>query len=170
MGVGLSAMTETIRGPVVAVDEFAMIYRDQFGPLSGYAQALVGDPNVAIDIAQESFTRLLSRWVSVRDPKPWLFFVATNLARDYWRQMAKDRHLTAAATQVTAHHRDHHDPWLRDLVDRLPERLRTPVLLHYYADLPVEEVARLIHRPLGTVKRRLHEARAELLKSVGDDR
>jgi RNA polymerase sigma-70 factor (ECF subfamily) len=41
------------------------------------------------------------------------------------------------------------------------------VLLHYYADLPVEEVARLIHRPVGTVKRRLHEARRVLAATGG---
>jgi hypothetical protein len=38
------------------------------------------------------------------------------------------------------------------------------VLLRYWADLPVAEVARLVHRPQGTVKRRLHEARAQLAR------
>jgi RNA polymerase sigma-70 factor (ECF subfamily) len=59
-----------------------------------------------------------------------------------------------------------HDPWLRDLVERLPKRLRTPVLLHYYADLPVNEVAATLHLPLGTAKRRLHEARALLRETL----
>jgi RNA polymerase sigma-70 factor (ECF subfamily) len=45
-------------------------------------------------------------------------------------------------------------------------RLREVVLLHYYADLPVAEVAAAIHRPVGTVKRRLHEARALLTDAV----
>jgi RNA polymerase sigma-70 factor (ECF subfamily) len=43
------------------------------------------------------------------------------------------------------------------------------VLLHYWADLPVAEVARLVRRPQGTVKRRLHEARAQLAVTLGRD-
>lgn len=168
LGVGLSAMGNTTSRTDVAAEEFAALYRVHFGPLSGYAQALVGDHSVAIDIAQEAFTRLLAKWITVREPRPWLFFVATNLARDHWRRVSRDRDLTIAAAQVSTGHHSDQDPWLRDLVERLPERLRTPVLLHYYADLPVEEVARLTRRPLGTIKRRLHEARAELLKSAGD--
>ena len=54
----------------------------------------------------------------------------------------------------------------KDAVDRLPPGLRDVVLLHYYADLPVEDVARAIRRPAGTVKRRLHEARALLSDAV----
>ena len=170
MGVELSmARRSAARAHDAAADEFAVIYRQHFGPLSGYAQALVGDPHVAVDIAQEAFARLLARWVTVRDPRPWLFFVATNLARDHWRQVARDRDLATAAVESSSEHPEY-DPWLRDLVERLPERLRTPVLLHYYADLPVEQVARLMRRPLGTVKRCLHEARADLSKSVGDTR
>ncbi len=47
-------------------------------------------------------------------------------------------------------------------MERLPGHLRDVVLLHYYADLPVEEVARALRRPVGTVKRRLSDARGIL--------
>jgi RNA polymerase sigma-70 factor (ECF subfamily) len=58
------------------------------------------------------------------------------------------------------------DPWLWDLVGRLPQRLRQPVLLHYYADLPVSDVARALHRPEGTIKRALSEGRALLQAGI----
>ena len=67
---------------------------------------------------------------------------------------------------TSEHGRSAHDPWLRDLVERLPGHLREAVLLHYYADLPVADVALAIKRPVGTVKRRLHEARALLSDAV----
>lgn len=171
MAMGVSAAATSAEGSVMtttAAREFAALYRAHFGPLSGYAHALVGDPAVATDIAQECFTRLLARWVSVRDPRAWLFFVATNLTRDHWRRVARDRALTIAASDSLVGHSPEHDPWLRDLVERLPESLRAPVLLHYYADLPIEEVARLLNRPVGTIKRRLHDARARLHESLGD--
>ena len=147
--------------------EFARLYTEHFGRLSGYALSLVGDPGVATDVAQEAFTRLYARWGRVRDPRAWVFFVATNLATDHWRRAQRDRALGSALRDVTPGEDPAHDPWLRDLVDRLPAPLRQAVLLHYYADLPVEEVARLVHRPVGTVKRRLHDARRLLADSGG---
>ena len=149
--------------------EFARLYSEHFGRLSGYALSLVGDAGVATDVAQEAFTRLYARWGRVRDPRAWVYFVATNLATDQWRRSQRDRALTDVLRQVTPMERTAHDPWLRDLVDRLPAPLRQAVLLHYYADLPVEEVARLVHRPVGTVKRRLHDAR-KLLADSGSTR
>jgi len=55
---------------------------------------------------------------------------------------------------------------VRDLVERLPAKLRPAVLLHYFADLPIDEVAHVLHRPTGTVKRHLHEARQLLLDAL----
>jgi RNA polymerase sigma-70 factor, ECF subfamily len=148
-------------------ETFAELYRQHFGPLSGYALALTGDPGAAVDVAQEAFTRLLARWVKVRDARAWLFFVATNLSRDHWRSLTRDRDLSERAASHLARTAPAHDPWLRDLVERLPDRQRQAILLHYYADVPVEEIARLLHVPLGTVKRRLHDGRARLATQVG---
>ena len=153
---------------VPARDAVAELYAEHFGPLSGYALSLTGDPQVAVDVAQEAFTRLLARWRSVRDPRAWLFYVATNLSRDHWRSTVRDRALLAASGRAAVLTAGPHDPWLADLVQRLPMRLREVVLLHYYADLPLEEVARLTRRPLGTVKRRLHEARRALAEALED--
>ena len=62
------------------------------------------------------------------------------------------------------------DPWLHDLVERLPERLRTPVLLHYCADMSVAEIAAALHKPEGTIKRMLFDARARLHGWLEEDR
>lgn len=151
---------------VTAELDFEALYVTHFGPLSGYLLSLVGDPGVAVDLAQEAFTRLLSRWRSVRDPRAWVFFVATNLARDHWRGVQRDRALVRESSRTAEEVAGPHDPWLADLVARLSPRLREVVLLHYYADLPLSDVARLTRRPLGTVKRRLHEARRQLADSM----
>lgn len=116
----------------------------------------------------EAFTRLLGRWTTVRNPKPFLYTVAGNLARDHWRSTARDSRLVERAGQVTVEAVPADDPWLRDLVERLPERLRMPVLLHYYADLTVAAVAEALHRPEGTIKRELSEGRTALLTAIGE--
>jgi len=150
-------------------EAFADLYRSQFGPLSGYAAALTGDPAAAVDIAQEAFTRLLARWRRVRDARAWLFFVTTNLTRDHWRAVVRDRELSERAGHAQPDSVPATDPWLRDLVDRLPPRQRQAILLHYYADVSVDEIARLLHVPVGTVKRRLHDGRHTLAAHVRGD-
>lgn len=60
-------------------------------------------------------------------------------------------------------HTEQDDPSVRLLVQALPERLRVPILLHYYADMPIREVSALTGRKEGTVKADLHAAR-ELLR------
>ena len=152
--------------PALGGEAFAELYRTQFGPLSGYAAALTGDPVAAVDIAQEAFTRLLARWRRVRDARAWLFFVATNLTRDYWRGVIRERELTERAGASHRFAAPATDPWLRDLVDRLPPRQRQAILLHYYADIAIDDIARLLRVPVGTVKRRLHDGRASLAADV----
>lgn len=135
-----------------------------YAPLAGWCAALVGDRDAAHDIASEAFTRLLSRWVGVRDPRGFLYVTATNLARDRWRREQRDRRLNARLELVTVTSTPPADPWLRDLVERLPERMRVPVLLHYYADLSIADVAAALRRPQGTIKRTLSDARSLLLE------
>ena len=100
------------------------------------------------------------------EPRGFVYVVGTNLCRHHWRQNGRERTAVTSLRVTAVAGRPAHDPWLRDLVERLPLRLREVVLLHYYADLPVAEVALAIHRPVGTVKRRLHEARALLSQAV----
>lgn len=149
--------------PPLTRDEAARIlWNLHYAPLAGWCRALVGDSDAAHDIASEAFVRLLSRWITVHDPKGYLYVTATNLVRDRWRREQRDRSLCRRLEQVSPMTTPATDPWLRDLVERLPERMRVPVLLHYYADLSVADVARAVHRPEGTVKRLLHDARGLL--------
>lgn len=169
-GVHATAASPVAAHRVGREDAARAVWVEHYGALAGWCAALIGDTDVAHDIAAEAFSRLLGRWTSVRDPKPFLYAVAGNLARDHWRRQAHDRRLAARAAAGQLHEQPAADPWLRDLVERLPERLRMPVLLHYYADLPVAAVAAAMHRPEGTIKRLLAEGRAALLESLEDDR
>jgi RNA polymerase sigma-70 factor, ECF subfamily len=53
---------------------------------------------------------------------------------------------------------------------RLPLRHRQVLVLHYGADLPVEQIARQLRLPVGTVKSRLARARAALGAYLHDTR
>lgn len=151
-------------------DAARLLWNLHYAPLAGWCAALVGDRDAAHDIASEAFARLLSRWVTVHDPKGYLYVTATNLVRDRWRREQRERKLYERLEQTTPASTPAVDPWLRDLVERLPDRMRAPVLLHYYADMSIAEVAGALHRPEGTIKRILFDARARLHGMLEVDR
>jgi RNA polymerase sigma-70 factor (ECF subfamily) len=141
-------------------DAFTAFFVAEFGALAAYCGRLLS-PGAAEDAAQEALVRVWTHWRTVRDPRAYTFLVATNLARRQWQAASKQRTLRErlASDERTRGEPPEPHSRLRDLVNELPGRLRTPTLLHYYADLPTAEVARLLHRPPGTIRRRLTEAR-----------
>jgi RNA polymerase sigma-70 factor (ECF subfamily) len=149
---------------VPADGEFDRFYAETFGILAGYAWSLTGERSTAEDLAQEAMARVYARWFVLREPQPYAFRIVTNLARDRWRRR---RHEIANLRDLVPEDAAPADVSVLDAVQRLPDQLRDVVLLYYYADLPVDEVARAIRRPAGTVKRRLHEARAHLATALG---
>lgn len=160
-------MTATWEGTRVSAD-FAEFYRSTYGDLAGYGWSLTRDPHVGDELAQEALSRVYARWPFDRDPRPYAYRIVTNLARDRWRAEQRERKALPdlLATQVVGEP----DDSTLDAVRRLRPALREVVLLHYYADLPVDEVARALRRPVGTIKRRLFEARAALAVALEGSR
>ena len=145
--------------------DFGSFYAATWPALAGYCLSLTGSEHVADEVAQEAFVRCYVRFPLLREPRPYVFRIATNLVKAAWREELNRRPETDAVG-VTPPATG--DVELLDAVRRLSAPLRDAVLLHYYADLPIEEVARVLRRPLGTVKRRLHDARKRLALDLGD--
>lgn len=146
--------------------DFVAFFRGELPRLTGYCSGLLGDAEAAADVAQEALTRTYARWFTVREPRAYAYLVATNLVRGIWRTRARDRSTVTDLAARSPTSTSQSDQALRDLIERLPERLRIVTLLHYYADLPIGDVARLVHRPQGTVRQRLHEARRRLSADI----
>jgi RNA polymerase sigma-70 factor (ECF subfamily) len=102
----------------------------------------------------------------VAEPRGFLYVTAANLVRDHWRKLERERRAVRRVTTEEAVRppTEQTDPSVRLLVQSLPERLRVPILLHYYADMPIREVSVLTGRKEGTIKADLHAAR-ELLRA-----
>jgi RNA polymerase sigma-70 factor (ECF subfamily) len=147
------------------------LFADLYPGLAGWCRRLVDDDGTAHEIASEAFTRLWGRWTAVQEPRGFLYVTAANLVRDHWRRLERERRaLRRAGTEAAlAQQREGAEASVpvRLLVQSLPERLRTPVLLYYYADLPVREIALLTGRREGTVKADLHAAREHLRAGLG---
>ncbi|GAB3584632.1 RNA polymerase sigma factor [Calidifontibacter terrae] len=152
------------RSAEVAVRE---IYDVQFGRLVGWATPLLSDRDLAHDVATDAFIKLINHWGSVNDPRAWLYTTVANQIRDHWRKRSREaaayNRFTGGAplgidepartvdtdTRLT----------VRDAIETLPERFRLPVLLHYYADLSIAQVAHSVGKSEGAVKRDLFDAR-----------
>jgi RNA polymerase sigma-70 factor, ECF subfamily len=147
-------------GDALAAELFAAHY----GRLAGWCRKLLDDDDTAHEVAMEAFTRLLGRLRRVDDPVGYLYVIAANLVRDHWRKTKREREAFryAKQTEQLASSDGTRRTDLRTLVETLPERLRVTVLLYYYAGLPLNDVARLTNRPVGTVKSDLFQARSVL--------
>lgn len=149
---------------------FPAFYAENCSALTGYAYQLTRDAELAKDIAQEAFTRLLTRWVSIREPRPYLYHVATNLARDAWKSRRRRDGLLGALGHGADDAVPAPDTSVADAVRRLPGAQREVVLLFYYSDLPLADVAAAVRRPEGTVKWLLSQARERLALALEDPR
>jgi RNA polymerase sigma-70 factor (ECF subfamily) len=148
--------------------EAAELFTGHYARLAGWVRRLVDDDETAHETASEAFTRLLAKWQRVDDPVGYLYVVAANLVRDHWRSKQRERRAYAAeGERIQRRAADTGpDPDLRTLINSLPERQRVPVLLYYYADFTVTDVARLLGRPEGTVKSDLSLARTALRRAL----
>jgi RNA polymerase sigma-70 factor, ECF subfamily len=129
------------------------------------------DTDEAQDLAQEVFVRLyrnLDRYDPERPFQPWFWRLAANVAATY------RRHRPAAAVELpdvaSAAEAGPEDalPLERALAD-LSDDLRLPVLLHYYLDQPLDEIALAMGLSLSAVKSRLHRARALLRRLLVEE-
>jgi RNA polymerase sigma-70 factor (ECF subfamily) len=164
---GTDAMAREARGG--DLDAFEGLVRRFQRRVYALAYQHLRDPDEAQDLAQEVFVRLyrnLERYDPARRFEPWFWRLAGNVAATYRRRRRTTAELPDVAAAVVA--RDEVLPLERALAD-LSEDLRLPVLLHYYVDLPLEEIASAMGLTVSAVKSRLHRARAVLRRLLVED-
>ena len=148
-------------GLVQVEDEAREFCRRTRPRLVGALSLLTGDRGVAEELAQEALVRAWSRWRQVgRLGEPavsaWTYRVAVNLANSWLRRRVAERRAMARFGSGAVS--DHVDPDVADkiairrAVAALPRRQRTALVLRYFVDLPVAEVAEVMQCPPGTVK------------------
>jgi RNA polymerase sigma-70 factor (ECF subfamily) len=143
-------------------DEARAVFEAEYARLAAWCTALAGSRELGEELAAEAFSRLLARWSHVEQPRAFLYTVASNALNDVWRRQVRRRRVLRLLAVSAPDTEPGPDNSVRDLIARLPERQRIAVLLHYYAQLPLREVAAQMERPEGSVRRWVAEARATL--------
>ncbi len=141
------------------------------------AYAVTADRGLADDAAQEAIEKAfaaLERFDETRPFAPWLKRIAINRAVDHLRRDRRLEALTGEATFYTWQVGESAEEDLRswavaDAVAALGESKRLVVVLHYWLDLPLEEIAGVLGLPVGTVASRLARAKVELRAVLEED-
>ena len=157
--------------------DFDSLFQKLYPSLFRYLHRLTGDADIADDIAQESFVRLLKQSLPEAEVRPWLFTVAMNLVRDHARKVERrHRLLTAAPALVSTPalpdevvERGEQVDSVRVLLDQLSVRDQQ-LLLMREEGFKYEEIARVVGvapASVGTLIARALRRFAELYDTQG---
>jgi len=98
--------------------------------------------------------------------KTWLTRILINECYKIYNQNKKVIFLDNVNQEKLTYNDQYVDHEIRNLVKNLDKDLRQIVILYYFEDFSVKEIAKIIQKPEGTVKSRLSRARKELEKSL----
>ncbi|WP_368655139.1 sigma-70 family RNA polymerase sigma factor [Ornithinibacillus sp. 4-3] len=127
------------------------------------AYVYVKNSDDALDVVQETAYKSFTQIKTLKNPeyfKTWLIRIAINISLDFLKKQKKIVYLNTehtdslstnpedASLQIT----------LESLMERLTEQEKSIVLLRYYADQTMSEIAKTLDIPLGTVKTVLYRA------------
>lgn len=155
-------MTDVI---VSARRDMEELYRQHGNRLWWALVAFGGDREIASDAESEAFAQALRRGEAIRDPLAWIWKAAFRIAAGELRERGiqapplseRSYELPEPAAEVTA------------ALRRLPAQQRAAVVLHYYADRPIREIAELLGTSSSTVAVHLHRGRNRLRDLLGED-
>ena len=162
----------------------------RYGPqLRGYLRRYLGRHDLADDAMQEALLKIFQRagqFDATRKASSWIYTIATHTAIDFLRRehrrhmlsLDQERNGNAAHDEVGAALAklacaDSADPQsglldrekeelLQEAVDRLPQDLRSVIVMNTYEHAKYERIAEAHGIPIGTVKSRIHSARLRL--------
>ena len=185
---GLDPDEELVRrfqtGDRAAFSDLVRRYQDRVYTLS---LRWMGEQEIAEEVAQDVFVALYRSLDGFRGEarlSTWIFRVTVNHCKNrrlYRRRRHMDQHEPLKGTRPEDEgpgrqiadegpgtdqrvHRSEAERILQEALERLDESHRTILVLRDVEDLPYEEIAQILDLPRGTVKSRLHRARAELAR------
>lgn len=153
--------------------------------LFSYALYLSGDHDTASDLLQETYLkafRFFDKFEDGTNARAWLYRIMRNTFINEYRRVKRLPDLVEYDEQISAYQmlpREEEETNLRrqingELFDdeiagaiaSLPEKFKSVIVLRDVDDLPYEEIADALEIPIGTVRSRLHRARAILFSKL----
>lgn len=163
-------------GQKLAIEKLIQVYQKDVYRL---ALSILDDPDEAEEGTQDAFIAVLRALDSFRAEsslKTWIFSITINICRTrLQRRKARERlkQITYGLFHLQIQSKNNHLPEetviqneadliIQNAIYGLDERHRLPIILRYYHDLSVAEIAETLDIPQGTVHSRLNTARERL--------
>lgn len=161
-------------------EAFDRLYEDYHLLLYRSARLMLANPHDAEDVLQETFLAAYLHRKELRDPaklRSWLFRIMVNKAHRIGAKSSRetaiedirewvDRYTGPQSSGVSGLEDLPRRLDIRDALLEMEEKLRTVLVLYYYGEMSVKEIAGICGCFEGTVKSRLHRGRKELRKKL----
>lgn len=135
------------------------------------AYSYVKEQQAALDVVQNAICSALESCWSIKNPaaiRTWIYRIVVNEALQYLRKQKKVVTLSEEHTEKLVYYEPafSQDEAAYHAVLALPEHLKTIILLRYYEDLTLKQIAEITETNLSTVKTRLYTALERLKKTL----
>lgn len=171
-------VSELCAGNKSAVE--AMVYR-YHAPIYAYLYRMTNSKHQAEDLTQECFLRAIEAIDKKRVPdslRPWLYRIAANLCKDHWRKSSfrKEKlwgtvpEKPSGESVFSIFEKQADRERVIDAIQELDIEKRNVIILRYYQELKLEEIAGILGIPLSTVKSRLYHTVGELSRLLSGER
>ena len=130
--------------------------------------AFAGDPDIASESVAEAYAQALRRGPAIRDPAAWTWRAAFRIASGALKVHRAANALPEDWAGDPGRSDHYADPDLLAALRQLPNAQRAAVILYYYADLPVREIAARLGSNGLAVRANLSRGRHRLRDLLGD--
>jgi RNA polymerase sigma-70 factor (ECF subfamily) len=153
---------------------FAVLVKRYERPVRAVALNVLGDHHLAKDAAQDTLVKAYERLAGLRRPDAfgcWLMKIARRCALETARRKPKEARLDteiASAVESPNGRLDQSKQRLLAAVVKLPKAEKQVVMLRYFGDNSVKEVAEVVERSVGTVTKQLSRAHKRLRETLSE--
>lgn len=152
-----------------------VLTRKYYKPIYAFVYRKVGDKETAYDLTQEIFIKMMQRIQTFNRKgkfSSWIFTIAVNHCRDYWR--SKEYQTISQQTELLdieekkqnnvtyIFERKETREQIRNAINQLPEYQKEALILKYFHQLKIREIAEMTKSSDSTVKSRLKQGIAKL--------
>lgn len=152
-----------------SLETIEAVYRTRAVDFFRFALARTGDPERARDAVQEGFARAIRKRTGFRGEgslEGWVARCVINAARDLNRAASPQQSQAEGARAEPINNSEEEGSFVREAVQRLPQRQRDALFLRYYLDFDYRAIAETLDVEVGTVSATLHAARDSLANAL----
>ncbi len=151
-------------------DAFYKLVSSQKRKLFGIAHSYLKNEADALEAVQETICRAWIKCRQLRDPAafvPWLIRILINCCHDELKYRKRTLPHYNETSQEKIEMISIHKLDLERALDRLKPKYRDVLMLKYYQDMTLTEIARILDRPEGTIKTWLHQGLKQVRGHIG---